>query len=147
MTQLATALVYSAQPCRGRLGSHAHSLSPLCYESSAVVKVTSSLDWGGEILTFKRCLFKYWHQAETCMCSQQTACVFEGASFLCTKKSLSSENCMLSSQKGRIKRCCNTELDFTFYAPIAMNLILDVINSSKIFYIQLDEENQHTGYR
>lgn len=41
VTQLATALVCSALPCRGKLSS----LSSTCYESSAVVKVTSSLDW------------------------------------------------------------------------------------------------------
>lgn len=45
VTQLATALVCSAQPCHGKLSSHAHSLSSPCYGSSAVVKVTSFLDW------------------------------------------------------------------------------------------------------
>lgn len=45
VTQFATALVCSAHLCRGKLGAHAHSVSFPCYKSSAVVKVTSSLDW------------------------------------------------------------------------------------------------------
>lgn len=75
VTQLATALVCSALPCHSKLSSS-------CYESSAVVKVTSYLDWGKKIFTFKRCLFKCWPQPEACMCSQYIACVTEGISSL-----------------------------------------------------------------
>lgn len=64
VTQLATALVCLA-----------HSLSSSSYESSAVVKVTSSLDLGKKkksLITFKRCLLKCWPQPEKC--SLYTAC-------------------------------------------------------------------------
>lgn len=94
VTQLATALVCSAQPCRGKLSSHARTLSSLHYGSTAVVKVTSSLDWGEKILTFKIHLFKRWTRDEACMCSQYTARAYTGwssekecFSFYCKKRS------------------------------------------------------------
>lgn len=57
VTQLATALVCSAQPCRGKLSSHARTLSSLHYGSTAVVKVTSSLDWGGKKSSHSKYIF------------------------------------------------------------------------------------------
>lgn len=57
VTQLATALVCSAQPCRGKLSSHAHSFHSPFYRSSAVVKVTSSVDWEKENIHIQKISF------------------------------------------------------------------------------------------
>lgn len=51
VTQLATALVCSALPCHSKLSSS-------CYESSAVVKVTSYLDWGKKNLHIQKMSFQ-----------------------------------------------------------------------------------------